>query len=178
MFLHKFYKTGLLLAALVMIPIVLFSSILNDTAEAVSRKKVDNLTGFHYALEIQGNVAGYFTECSGMGSESEIVEHRIVNEQGVEVTIKIPGRLRWTDISCSRGMTSNLDLWEWRKKVETGDVAGARADGSIVMYDQRLEEVARWNFENAWPSRLSSEGNSQSSLEEVTLVYEHIERVN
>ena len=36
----------------------------------------DPLVGFHFAVEVQGVVTGYFTECSGIGSEHEIVEHR------------------------------------------------------------------------------------------------------
>lgn len=146
----------------------------------VDTTREDPLVGFHFAVEVQNMVNGYFTECAGLGSENEIIEHKVVNEKGVEVVMKIPGRLKWQDITLKRGVTSNLDIWTWRKMVEDGDVAGARANGSIVMYDQTLTEVARWNFMNGWPSKVTgpsvkSDGN-EIGVEEMTIVIEYIER--
>jgi len=148
---------------------------------AVDTEREDPLVGFHFALDFQGEVGGYFTECSGIGSENEVVVQNVVNEKGVEVVLKAPGRLKWGDITLKRGITTNLDLWVWRQKVEEGNVVGARKDGSIIMFDQSLAEVARWNFHNAWPSKISgpapkSDGN-EFSLEEMTIVHEYIVRV-
>ena len=145
-------------------------------------EREDPLVGFHFAIEVQGVIAGYFTECSGLGSENEVIEHKVVNEKGVEVVLKIPGRLKWENIVLKRGITSNMDIWTWRKMVEDGDVAGARHNGSIVMYDQSLAEVARWNFENAWPVKVTgpspkADGN-EIGVEELTVAHEFIERVN
>jgi phage tail-like protein len=141
----------------------------------------DPLLGFNFAIDVGGQIKGYFTEVSGIGSENEIVEQKVVNEKGVEVVLKIPGRLKWGDVTLKRGITSNLDLWDWRKMVEDGDVKGARRNGSIVMMDRELKEAARWNFVNAWPSKISgpapkSDGN-EIGIEELTLVHEFIERV-
>ncbi len=138
------------------------------------------LVGFHFAVDIQGVVKGYFTEVSGLGSENEIIEHKVVTEKGTELVMKIPGRLKWGDITLKRGITKNMDMWKWRKQVEDGDVDGARRDGSIIMYDQTLKEVARWNFNSAWPSKISgpqpkSDGND-IGVEELTLVHEYIKR--
>jgi len=149
--------------------------------EAIDTAREDPLTGFHFALEVQDQIAGYFTECSGIGSENEIITHNVVSAKGVEVVLKIPGRLKWGDITLKRGITSSMDLWEWRKLVEDGDVEGARRDGSIVMFDQHLKEKARWNFMQAWPSKISgptpkAEGN-EITLEEITIVHEYITRV-
>ena len=149
--------------------------------EAIDASREDPLTGFHFALEVQDQIAGYFTECSGIGSENEIITHNVVSAKGVEVVLKIPGRLKWGDITLKRGITSSMDLWEWRKLVEDGDVEGARRDGSIVMFDQHLKERARWNFMQAWPSKISgptpkADGN-EITLEEITIVHEYITRV-
>ena len=35
----------------------------------------DPLTGFHFAVDVQGVIKGFFTECSGLGSEHEVIEH-------------------------------------------------------------------------------------------------------
>jgi phage tail-like protein len=65
--------------------------------------------------------------------------------------------------------------------VEEGKVKEARKNGSIVAYDQTLTEVARWNFENAWPSKIdgptpSAEANDVM-MESVTIVHEFVERI-
>jgi phage tail-like protein len=149
----------------------------------VDTAREDPLVGSSFALEIGGGVInGYFTEVSGLGSETEIIEHKVVNAQGHEVVMRIPGRLKWGDIVLKRGITSNLDMWKWRKQVEDGDVNGARMNGSIVMYDQSLTEKARWNFNNAWPSKISGPtpkaDSNEIGVEELTLVHEFIERVS
>jgi phage tail-like protein len=143
----------------------------------------DPLVGFHFGVDIQnGKITGYFTECSGLGSEHEVIEHKVVTETGQEVVMKLPGRLKWDNITLKRGITSSMDLWDWRKQVEDGDVDGARADGSIVMYDQNLNEVARWNFERAWPIKISGpqpkSDSNEISIEELEMTHEYIARVS
>jgi phage tail-like protein len=142
----------------------------------------DPLVSFAFALEVQGAVAGFFTEVSGLGSETEVTEHLVVGPSGQQVVKKVPGRLKWEDITLKRGITSNMDIWKWRKQVEDGDVVGARKNGSIVMYDQTGAEVARWNFENAWPSKVTgpqpSAESSDIGIEELTLVHEYTVRIS
>jgi phage tail-like protein len=151
-------------------------------ATLVDTAREDPLVGFNFALEIGGGkINGYFTEVSGLGSETEIIEQKVVNEKGHEVILKVPGRLKWGDIVLKRGITSNLDMWDWRKQVEDGQVDEARMNGSIVMYDQTLTEKARWNFNNAWPSKISGPSpkadSNEIGVEELTLVHEYIARV-
>lgn len=148
---------------------------------AVDTERQDPLVGFYFALDVQGVITGYFTECSGIGSETEVAEQKVVNGKGVQVVLKVPGRLKWGDITLKRGVTSSMELWEWRKMVEDGDVKGARKNGSITMFTQDLTPAAKWDFKNAWPSKISgptpkSDGND-ISLEEITIVHEYITRV-
>ena len=144
--------------------------------------RTDPLVGFHYAVEIQGMVTGYFAECSGLGSEHEIIEHKVVDDRGREVIMKIPGRLKWENVTLKRGITDNMDIWDWRKMVEDGDVDSARSNGSIVMFDQQLEEVARWNFENAWPVKVTGpqvkSDSNDIGIEEMSIAHEGLWRVN
>ncbi len=140
----------------------------------------DPLVGFHYAVEIQGVVTGYFTECSGIGSEHEIIEHKIVDEKGRELIQKIPGRLKWQDVTLKRGITNNMDIWDWREQVVQGKVDDARRNGSIVMFNQALAEVARWNFENAWPLKVSGPSvksdSNEFGIEELVITHEGLYR--
>jgi phage tail-like protein len=144
-------------------------------------EREDPLVGFHFGIDMGGVVKGYFTECSGLGSEHDVIEHKVVTEKGQEVVLKLPGRLKWQNIVLKRGITKNMDIWDWRKKVEDGDVDGARRNGSVVMYDQELKEVARWNFERAWPLKVAGpqpkSDSNEIGVEELTVVYEYIKRV-
>lgn len=139
------------------------------------------LVGFHFAVDIQGVVQGFFTECSGLGSETEVVEHKVVKD-GKELVMKIPGRLKWENITLKRGITSNMDMWDWRKMIEDGNVKDARRDGSIIMFDQTLTEVARWNFVAAWPVKVTGpqpkSDSNEIGVEELTIAHEYIERVS
>ncbi len=143
-------------------------------------RDTDPLVGFHFQLDLGGVVAGYFTEISGLGSENEVVEHKVV-EGGKQKVQKIPGRLKWGDITLKRGITAMMDIWVWRKQVEDGLVDAARTNGSIIMLDQELTPVAQWDFEGAWPSKVSgpqvqSDSNNYG-VEELTIVHEYIARI-
>jgi phage tail-like protein len=149
--------------------------------QAVDTSREDPLLGFQFRLDLSDSASGYFTECSGLGSENETMEQKVVSEGGQQVVLKIPGRLKWGDITLKRGITTDLKLWEWRAQVEKGDVTKARKSGSIVMFDANMKDVARWDFINAWPSKISGPSLKADSndivLEELTLVHEFIERV-
>ncbi|MCA9977398.1 MAG: phage tail protein [Chloroflexota bacterium] len=150
-------------------------------ATTIDTTREDPLVGFHFAVEVQGQVTGYFTEVSGLGSEHEAIEHKVINEKGIEVIMKVPGRLKWENIVLKRGITSDMQIWEWRKKVEDGDVEGARSDGSITMFNQGLDPVARWEFKRAWPLKVTGPSvksdSNEIGVEELTLAHEYIERV-
>lgn len=140
----------------------------------------DPLLGFNFALDIGGKLAGYFTECSGVGSENEVIEHKVVDGSGHETVRKIPGRLKWTDVSLKRGITASLEIWKWREMVALGKMSDARQDITITMMDRTYQPVARWNFSKAWPSKISgpsfkSDDNS-FGVEEVTIVHEGMYR--
>ena len=140
----------------------------------------DPLVGFHYAIEVQGVVTGYFTECSGIGSEHELIEHKVIDSKGREEVHKIPGRLKWQDVTLKRGITNNMDIWDWREQVVQGQVDDARRNGSIVMFDQSLSEVARWNFERAWPLKVSGPSmkadSNEFGIEELVITHEGLYR--
>lgn len=148
----------------------------------MSARGSDPLAGFNYRLEIENKLTGYFTECSGIGSEHEIIEHKVVDENGHEVIQKIPGRLKWQDITLKRGITDSMDIWAWRAQVEAGNMTEARINGSIIMMDRNYEDVARWDFFNGWPSKVTGPSvksdSNEFGLEELTLVIERMERAS
>jgi phage tail-like protein len=141
----------------------------------------DPLVSAWFSLEFQGAVVGAFRECSGLGSENEIVEYKASGPKGDMVIKKVPGRLKWNNITLKRGITDAMDLWKWRKLVEQGNVDQARKNGTITMYDTKGSAIAKWNFTNAWPSKITgpeaNAGNNEVAIEELEITHEGYERV-
>lgn len=142
--------------------------------------KGDPFQSFLFGVTINGVSDAYFLEVSGLGSETEVIDHKVIGAKGLAVVRKVPGRLKWGDITLKRGLTGNLDFWEWFQALEEGKVNGKRASGTITMYDQAREPVAEWTFDNAWLSKISGPNiksdTGQIGVEEMTLVHEGIRR--
>lgn len=142
----------------------------------------DPLVSSWFGVEFQGQVVGAFRECTGLGSENEVVEYKASGQKGEFVIKKVPGRLKWNNITLKRGITDAMDMWQWRKLVEQGKISDARKNGTITMYNQQGNAIAKWNFTNAWPSKLSgpsaNAGNNEVAIEELELTHEGYERVS
>jgi phage tail-like protein len=141
----------------------------------------DPLTGYHFYLELDGIAEAQFRECSGLDSESNIIEYKEAGKGGTTVIKKVPGELKWSNIVLKRGVTGDMKLWQWRKQIEDGAVDSARKNGSIVLYDQKNSEIARYNFEYGWPSKITgpqlNANNNDIAIEEVTIAHEGLKRV-
>ena len=142
----------------------------------------DPLVSLRFGVEIGNVVHGSFRECSGLGSETELVETKEAGPKGATVYRKVPGAMKWENITLKRGITDSMEIWKWRKKVEKGDVQGARMNGSIIMYDSQNREVARWNFVQGWPRKVTGPSmnaqNNEVGIEEMEIVHEGLERVS
>jgi len=141
----------------------------------------DPVANYTFCLEIQGLTEATFREAGGFDSQTEIIESREQGPKGVTIIKKLPGALKWSNISLKRGMTDSLDMHKWRKEVEDGKIETARKDGSIVIYDPMLKEVGRYNFTRGWPSKwkggdLNSTANAVV-VEELEIAHEGLVRV-
>lgn len=141
----------------------------------------DPLVSAWFGVEFQGKVQGAFRECTGLGSENEIVESKASGPKGEFIIKKIPGRMKFNNITLKRGITSDMKMWQWRKMVELGQVEQARTNGSIVMFNTTGSEIARWDFVKAWPSKLTgptaNATNNEVGIEEMEITHEGYERV-
>ena len=140
----------------------------------------DALIASYFYLEITGKLTGAFREVTGLGSENAVVEQKERGADGKFVLKKLPGTLKWNDITLKQGMTDSMDMWKWRKMVEEGDVAKARANGSITMMDTTGKAVAKWTLINCWPSKITgpmgkADGN-EVAVQEMVLALEGYER--
>jgi len=148
-------------------------------AAAGALAQVEPPLGAFFSLEVEG-ATGFFTEVSGLGSETEVIEQK-VGDPTQGTIMKVPGQLKWNDIVLKRGVTTGLELYDWRRLQEDSSKAVAKP-GSVALLDQEEKELARWNFEAAWPSKLSVGSFKMLSddvmiVEEFVLVSERIRRV-
>lgn len=105
----------------------------------------------------------------------EIIEH---NEGGSITPRKIPGLTKFGNITLKWGMATDTDLFDWHMQIATGQIL--RKNGSVVLLDRAGNEVGRWNFIRAWPSKwngpdLNAEGND-IAIETLELTHEGLSR--
>ena len=143
--------------------------------------KKDQLASYTFMLEVDGIAEATFRECSGLDSESQVIESKETGSKGPTVIKKLPGALKWGDIVLKRGYTDDMKLQEWRTKTVDGKLTDMRKNGSIVIYDYENKEVLRWNFVNGWISKLQgpslNAGGNDVAIESITIVHEGLTRI-
>lgn len=109
----------------------------------------DPFGAFRFLVEIDGVPRASFTECTGLDSETAVIEYRTGDSR---TTLKLPGLTRFSNITLRRGLTRDLSLYQWRQTVVDG--ATERRNGVIVLLDEDGTPVLRWKFRNGWPCKL------------------------
>lgn len=150
----------------------------------------DPLISHSFFLEVDGSVVTTLSGVSGLDIELEVVTLTQAGPKGQMQTIKTLGnQMKSPDLTLTRMApvdASKDKLWEWFKDVrdkgmKAGDRSGTRKNGSVVIYDTSNSEVARFNFFNAWPSKIATDGlavdGNDAVKENITLICERLERV-
>jgi phage tail-like protein len=141
----------------------------------------DSLVAQRYKIEIDSVTLATFQEVSGIVSEVDVVELKYNDNLGKFVIKKMIGAPKPPTITLKRAADASMDLWNWHKAAIDGDLANARRNGSVVQFSFDHGEVARYNFFNAWVSKLTATGmkagDNTPAIEEVTITCEKIERV-
>ena len=137
-----------------------------------SRK--DPFRSYLFLVEIDGITRAGFRECSGLDSSQDVIEYREGNDP--LTARKLPGQVKYSNITLTRGLTDDAQLWEWRKKATDGNVE--RKNGSIVLLDETGTEKLRWNFVNGWPIKwggpsLNASGN-EVAIETLEIAHEGV----
>jgi phage tail-like protein len=155
------------------------------------------LTDYSFHLTVDDMLTGVFYAMSGGDIEIALVKHDVVFESGASTTLIIPGATSFDPVTLSRGFANYNVLWTWLMLASNGHTVDARRSGSIEMKGWATQSdvdaglagalgdwvtKVKWNFYNAWPSKLSSFGSATSSgtvstvaRVSVTLVVEAIE---
>jgi len=142
----------------------------------MARRATDPFASFNFKLEIEGITVAGFSEVTGVNQESNVIDYR----EGQEPITprKLPGLNKFGNITLKRGISPDLSVYNWRKTVTDGDIE--RRNASIVLHNEKHEEVVRWNLVNAWPSKyvgpdLKANAN-EVAIETVELTHEGVER--
>jgi len=135
---------------------------------------------FEVLLELNDPVDGFtdplcdaaFAECDGleMTMEPVTIESGGVNDRQVHLI----GPVKFSQLTLKRGMTSNLQLWNWMTLMAQGQAVPAA--GTVTMWDSDGTPVIEFALENCLPVRMRAPalnaGNGAVAIEELALVYE------
>jgi phage tail-like protein len=132
--------------------------------------------GSYFGFEMGDLKFGMFTACSGLSSELSVITQPATKEGGMKMESKQPDRRSYTEVVLKRGFTTDTALNDWFDKTVDAGEDVKRETGSIVVYTRKLDEIARFDLEACFPSKLStSDLNAKSGeamVEELTLRHE------
>lgn len=143
--------------------------------------RADPYASYSFLMTIDGvsddgsAASGSFSEISGLELEISTIEYR--NGSEPNTVRKSAGLVKYTNLTCKRGVTGDLNFWNWILKGINGSIL--RADGSIVLRDEAQSEVMRWNFKRAWPCKFTgpslNAANSETAIHTMEICHEGIE---
>jgi|SRR5215210_4071332 len=132
----------------------------------------DPLPGHEFVVEIEGVATAAFKEVSGLDGSIDVVEYR----EGADptgTTRKLPGLVRYGNVTLRRGLTDSRELYQWWRAVADGKPD--RRTAAVVLLDRQQKEVRRWTLRQAWPARyaVSTLDAGVSGIAVETLVLAH-----
>ena len=128
---------------------------------------------FRFAIQIDGITEAVFTECTLPSLEVEVHQQK---EGGLNNAVhQIPGHVKAGKITLKRGIATSSELLAWYVDVAQGKISESERKVSVVMYGSMSDELLRWNFEGAFPSKWTgpafASGRSQVAVETLELSY-------
>ncbi len=144
-----------------------------------SSQRKDPYGNYRFRVEIAGIPQAAFAEVVIPESTSEVITVRDGTDSTTAVR-KQSGLLSYGNLILKWGMTSSLDLYNWRKAIEQGKIGTSRKNITVTLIDEEGNDAARWEFQNAWPSRykgpdLNAQGN-EVAIETLEIVFESMVR--
>jgi phage tail-like protein len=116
-------------------------------AGALSGIRVDPHLACNFLIEVEGILAGGFSECSGLEAETEVETYR---EGGQNAYIhQFAGPTRYPPLILKHGLTWIDGLWAWHQEIISETVS--RHSGTIYLLDRSGTPVRMWDFKDAFP---------------------------
>lgn len=125
----------------------------------------------------EDQIAGGFSDVSGLGNEVKFSEYRNGNDRENH-TRKIPNTNSTDDITLKRGVIGDLRLFSWLKATREGDISPQTV--TITLLDEARAPVCRWVLLAAQPKKwvgpsLAAKGGGEVAMEELHLVAERVD---
>jgi phage tail-like protein len=98
-------------------------------------------------VEIEGILAGGFSECTGLSIETEFFDFREGGQNGF--VHRFAGPTKYPPLILKHGLTQIDGLWNWHQDVTKFNVS--RKNGTIYLLDKMRIPVMYWNFKEAYP---------------------------
>lgn len=152
-----------------------------------NRNQTDPFVNFRFRVDVEGLTAMIaFSEVTIPDSSTEAVDYR--NGTDPNYKRKLSGLNNSGNITLKRGMTINLDLYNWRRQVELNGALNNRKNISIALLDEvgsgantPSTIIAQWNIVEAWPTKYESSGlnalSNEVVIETLELVHEGIVKI-
>ena len=116
---------------------------------------------------------GEFAECDGL---EMTMEPKTLREGGNNTTqIHLVGPISYGKLTLRRGMTANLDLWNWFRFAASGSRRGLKAQGVVVMKDGDGTARLRFELVDCLPIKLKAAAlnakDGTVAIEEMQIAY-------
>lgn len=110
--------------------------------------RADPYQAFNFLVEIEGILAGGFSECSGLQVETEFADYR---EGGLNDYVhRFAGPTKYPPLILKHGLTQIDGLWAWHQEV-VKERKISRHSGTIYLLDKKHTTVMWWDFKEAFP---------------------------
>lgn len=135
--------------------------------------------GGYFSFELDGTTLGFFTSCTGLSSEVDVIEQTQITTTGKKVTTKQPGPSRtYSEVVLKRGFTKDRALNDWFAETVDAAVKVTRKTGSIVILSREFKELARFNLDGCFPSKLTvsdlNAASGEAMVEELTIRHDEL----
>lgn len=137
------------------------------------------LTAFNFAVEIYPDGASAplaeaaFADCDGIELTMDV---KTIREGGAnDRAHRVPGVINYANLTLKRGVTGNLDLWNWVQQSVADP--GLRANAEVVVFKaDGTTEAMRYQLHRCLPIKFKapalSAKDGQVAIEEFQLAYE------
>jgi phage tail-like protein len=137
----------------------------------------DPFEGSNFIVDFAGADDASFSRIDLPVALLDEIAYRSGNDKANEPR-KQPGLASYSHLVLSRGLTANLDLWNWWEAARNGDPTVDR-NVAVKLLDGTGQLVLTWRFRNAFPAvyRLSplDAASSDIVLETVELAFDSMD---
>ncbi|MCX6581406.1 MAG: phage tail protein [Candidatus Aminicenantes bacterium] len=132
-----------------------------------------------FILEIDSIKQAGFSDATIPDSTQDPIDYREGNEP--PTVRKIPGLIKYGNVTLKWGTTDSMELYKWRQLVEQGKMKDARRNVAVILLDEEGGAKCRWEFSHAWPNKydapdFSAKGN-EIAIETLEIAHEGMKRV-